>query len=471
MEEQTKDNLYQKIDLISMLRDIIPNWWVILLIAVAMSLFTNIYVNQSYEPTYTARTTFAVTTKGSNGSIYQNLTSAKELAARFTQILGSNLLKKAVAEDLGLDEFQAQTSAVQITETNLVELTVTANSPMQAFLILNSILENYTEVTDYVIGNVILEVIQAPSIPMSPSNSVNVKRQMEIVFLVTAALVFLYLALCSYLRDTVKNPQQVREKIDTRYLGTIYHEKKGRGLLISKKNKTESMLIENPLRSFAFVESNRMVTSRVRSLLEHRKCKVFMVTSVMENEGKSTVVANIALSLAQEGKKVLLIDCDFRKPSQQKIFQLKEDDCIQFLELLKDPSRAQGLIRQYRDTSLYTILNKVPINFSENQKVQTLLSSVIERYREEMDYIILDTSPMALVSDTEELAHLMDATLLVVREDWVLAKHINDKIDILNQTKGKVLGCIFNDASRFWTSNSAYSSYGNYGGYYGKRTK
>lgn len=80
------------------------------------------------------------------------------------------------------------------------------------------------------------------------------------------------------------------------------------------------MLIQNPLRSFAYVESSKMAASRVRSYMDKEDAKVLLVTSVMENEGKSTVAANLALSLAQEGSRVMLIDCDFRKPKTVQNF-------------------------------------------------------------------------------------------------------------------------------------------------------
>ena len=83
-----------------------------------------------------------------------------------------------------------------------------------------------------------------------------------------------------------------------------------------------------------------------------------------------------------------------------------------------------------------------------------------------MDYVVIDTSPLALVADTEELAQMTDASVLVVREDTVLTKDINDAIDILNNTRGKVLGCILNGSSSRSTGRNGH--YG-YGGHYGKR--
>ena len=97
----------------------------------------------------------------------------------------------------------------------------------------------------------------------------------------------------------------------------------------------------------------------------------------------------------------------------------------------------------------------------------TTLRQIVGFCRQNMDYVIIDTSPLALVSDTEELAQMADASVLVVRQDTVLTKDINDAIDILNNTRGKVLGCVLNDASSSQITGST-AHYG-YGGYYEKR--
>lgn len=118
------------------------------------------------------------------------------------------------------------------------------------------------------------------------------------------------------------------------------------------------------------------------------------------------------------------------------------------------------------------ILNKTSSNSIEKLLKSATLKKIVEFCRQKMDYIIIDTSPLALVSDTEELAQMADASVLVVRQDTVLTKDINDAVDILNNTRGKVLGCILNDTSSQSYNGSGHYGYGGhhrYGGYYGKR--
>lgn len=466
MEERIDSENVQQIDLISMLKDIGREWITILLLSIAAALFADIWICATYQPEYKTSTTFVVTAKGMNSNIYQNLTSTKDLAQQFTEILGSNVLKKKVAQDIGVNSLDVETSVDLVPETNLITLSVKAKTAAESYRVLRSVMENYNTVSDYAIKNVIIETIQQPSVAMSPSNPLNEKRMVLKVFLIAAGCLIVLVAGISYIRDTIKNPGEVSSKLDTRLLGPIAYEKKSKSLSMNRKKGYLSMLISNPLRSFAYVESSKMAASRVRSYMDKEQAKVLLVTSVMENEGKSTVAANLALSLAQEGNRVMLMDCDFRKPAQFKIFDVRDNEETDLGDVLINHKSADRIIRNWNDSNLYMILNKTSSNSIETLLKSTTLKQIIAFCRERMDYVVVDTSPLALVADTEELAQMTDASVLVVRQDTVLAKDINDAIDILNNTRGKVIGCILNGtASQSTGGNSHYR----YGGHYGKR--
>lgn len=467
MEERIDGGLVPQIDLISMLKDIAKEWWAILLLSLAVALFADIWVNVTYQPEYKTSTTFVVTAKGMNTNVYQNLNSTQQLAQQFTEIMDSNVLKKKVAQDLKMSSLNIDSSVDLVPETNLITLSVKAGTAVESYRILQSIMKNYNTVSDYAIKNVIIEIIQSPAVSMAPVNPLNEKKTMIIAFIAAAAVFMVLVAGLSYLRDTIKNPKDVTSKLDTRLLGSIYHEKKSKSIKLRKKKEFVSMLISNPLRSFQYAESNKMMSSRVRSYMDKENAKTLLVTSVMENEGKSTVAANLALGLAQEGSRVMLIDCDFRKPAQYKIFDMEGKDADDLGKVLTGKAGTENLICNWNDTNLYMILNRTSSNSIEALLKSTTLRQIVGFCRQNMDYVIIDTSPLALVSDTEELAQMADASVLVVRQDTVLTKDINDAIDILNNTRGKVLGCVLNDASSSQITGST-AHYG-YGGYYEKR--
>lgn len=441
---QEKD-IFERLDLFSMIKDILKQWWVILLISISAALLTSVVSTETFDPEYTVKTTFVVTSKGLNSSVYTNLNSTMTMAEQFKQILDFNLIKSTVKEDLGLDSFDATTNVQVVENTNMIRMSVTSRSAVLSYRITKSILRNYSKVSDYVLRGVVLDVMEAPTIPAGPSNAQNIWNSMKKAFLITAAALVLIFGIFSYMKDTIKNERDAKNKIDARLLGTVYREKRKR--MVKQKNR--AMIVTNPLISYHFTESFRMITAKLVNLMERHKAKVVLITSVTENEGKSTIASNVALCLAKEGKRVLLIDCDFRKPALYKIFSSGEEDVVNLPEILMNNEIPPNLIKHVKEGNLYTILNNTQSFILEDLMNTGVFERIMKICRGKMDYIVMDTSPVALVSDTVQIAEYADASVVVMSQDRILARDINDTIDSLNNTKAQVLGCVFNNVSGF----------------------
>lgn len=463
--------IQQKVDFRVMLRDILRQWWMILFFSLSAAMATDIVVNELYVPRYTATTTLYVTSKGVNNTVYTDISTTSTLAEELSYVLSTSVMERKVAKELGMEELDAEVTVEQASGTNMLTITVTADTAVNAFRVINCMIDNYDTVTEYVLADAVIDIIQAPVVPASPSNSVQDRKLMEEAFLAAAVIVILLTAFASWIRDTVKNEYDFKDKIDAALLGVICHEKKGRRFQNKKARKKDSMLITNPLRSFRYVETYKMAASQIRSRMEQEGAKVLLVTSVIENEGKSTVAANLALALAQERKNVVLIDCDFRKPAQYKIFQMPKEDFQDVPKVLKTGEHLSDVFSRDMTSGLYTVFNATPSSGIENISDNVVFKRLLDFCRGNMDYVLIDASPMAMVAETEELAQMSNATVLVVKRDLVLTADINDAIDALNNTNGQVLGCIFNDAAGkvFSSQGSGYSSHYGYGGHYGKR--
>ena len=158
-------SVLEKVDLYSILRDTLRNLWVIVLGALAVGMIVNMSVRADYKSTYSASATFVVTSKTSSNYTYSNLSAASNMANSFSNILNSRLLQKKVCQDLDMESFDASTSAKVISGTNLMTLRVTADTPKNTYRIIRSIMKNITTLTQYVSGDMVMDVLQQPVVP------------------------------------------------------------------------------------------------------------------------------------------------------------------------------------------------------------------------------------------------------------------------------------------------------------------
>lgn len=436
------------IDWDCIIRDIASKWWMVLMAGVGALLMTVAVMQLYYHPMYTSENTFVIGRSGFNyHSVSENLQQAETTSKQYTQVVGSSILQKQVCEELNMTAFNAEVSVETVKSSNLMVLRVTADSPRQAYLISRSVIRHAVSLMSFFMNDVTMQELQQSQIPTTPSNTVNFYLWGERAGLIAAAVMILILGMLSLCRDTVRNGEDALSKIDARLLGTIYYEK-----------KRQSLLLTCPVLSFDYAETSHMLSARISMTLDRLGKKVLMVTSVAENEGKSTIAANLAVSLAQNGKKVLLTDCDFRNPSQYQIFSLENADSQDFTEAIE-----KGLIVETgqikKIPGFLTLFSRKSRKQPWNKEELQRLVQSLEQLKPQVDYIILDTSPAALISDTEEYAAMADAALIVIRQNTTEACYINDTIDALNGAGTQVIGCVLNGVHRRILNHTAYGKY------------
>ena len=471
MEKTTGQTLENyKIEPFTLIHDILVNWWVIILGALAAAMLTFIVVNVRYEPQYTTSATFVVSTRNTSAS-YSSLGTFNSMATSFQKVVESTAMQDILCEKLGVDEIDADIKVEIAGETNLLELSVTDDSPQSSFDIMEGILDNYSSITLYTVGDIVLNVLEDPSIPFSPDNPLRAGNTMKMAFLGAAAVLVLLLGLLSVMRDTLKTEEDINDKLDARHLGAITSENKYKSIkeLIGRKKK--GLLINDPLAGFGFVESYRKFSSKVEYRMEKEGLKTLAVTSVSENEGKSTVAANLAISLAEKDYRVILIDGDLRRPSQFLIFGLHPREENELGEFLKREKKKFNLLMKTSVPKLYVIGGRNCYSSSTDILQGDIAGKFLQRCRESADFIIVDTPPTAVLGDAELWGQYSDAVLFVERQNFIYAEDINTMLDKFRAQDTKVLGVVMNGVQSFGRVvsstvgrySSRYGEYGNYG--------
>lgn len=462
------------IELYSLLKDIVRNIWVVFLCAIIGAMGFFLVTHASYKPMYTSTATLTVLNSGAVTASYSTYTISTEKANVLVNVFTEPTIKEYAAAYLELDKFDGTISASVLDQTNFIELKVTSNHPEKAYKLLNAVLKSHHNVSRKIFNNAGVTVISSPIVPVGPSNHISTSNR-NIVIMACATLALAFVIAMSLMRNTVKKETDFDEKIESKLIGTIAHEDKRMSLQDIRQKKKKGLLIHsNAYISLRFAENFHKVAAK----LEHKKNrsgeKVFAITSVAENEGKSTCSANIAVSLADRGNKVILLDLDFKKPAVYKIFSEEEIENGEVSDLLsKKVSFEDFAFRQFKKTSLSLAVNTKADPEYRNFIEDGSITELIEKLKAEYDFVIIDTAPLSLDSSVTDIIKMVDKTILIVRTDTVNVNILNDSISVISKISSNLAGCILNDVHM---NILPFSITGNdesdrYGGYkYGKHS-
>lgn len=213
---------------------------------------------------------------------------------------------------------------------------------------------------------------------------------------------------------------------------------------MTKKNKKKSGA--RPIATtFQIVEAYKTVrTNLLFALAPHNK-KIVLVSSAEPNAGKSTVSSNLAITLAQNGVRVLLIDADLRKPSQHRTFRVKKHNGLSRI-LSGELTFEDCVCREAAKNTDLLPSGSLPPNPSEllgSEAMEALLNKLSTEY----DYILIDTPPLAVVSDALVLCEKAAGIILVTRQGQTTYDELRNSTDAIKNVNGNLLGVVISDVN------------------------
>ena len=373
------------------------------------------------------------------------------LSETFPFILSCNLLQDAICEDLDIAAVPAKLSAAAVPGSNMFTLTARGRDPQQTYDVLISAIENFPSVAKYVVGSITFDILKQPVVATSPSNEVSYLNEAlkGAVIGLFFGLMFIFIYILQ--RKTVKTKNDIKKELNLEALAVIPQVAFKKRAMPGDK----SLLFTNPDIGSGFPESFRVLRNIFISSLRENE-KIIMATSSVPGEGKTTIVTNLALALADHSKKILLIDGDIRHPSIAPLLGIDEES-IEY-ETVTDLYKI-AYLEKYRLSLLIPTVGEEEDEsgyFSSGN-----IRQMFETLRDEYDYILVDTPPCGLISDALFIAQHADAAVFVTYQDAVRISRVRSTLDNLMSTDIRILGCVLNGTVQ------GFSGYG-YG--YGVRT-
>jgi len=244
-----------------------------------------------------------------------------------------------------------------------------------------------------------------------------------------------------YLDDSVKTAEDVQAIVRIPVLGAIGHKDVSKG-----RHSIEPYLVKHEDFNSQVAESFRTLRTNLLFTGVDKSRRLMVFSSPLPEEGKTTCVANLAASLSQMSKKVLLVDTDLRKPVLHRVFRCKR--CPGLVNVLVEESWQKTLgiaIQRTRMQGLHLLAcGNRPPNPNEilgSEKMGRLIDFLAQRY----EFVLFDSPPLLTVSDALVLAQRLDGVVLVVRAGKTSRTSLEDTVEMLSVARPEILGVVLND--------------------------
>ena len=515
MEEYMNERDIQKteeIDLGRLFRAVMSRAWLVAIVAILCAVLAFVGTFFLVTPQYQSAAMFYV--NNNNVSIGDaslsissgDLSTSRNLVDSYIVILNTRETLVDVVDYAGVarsyGEVRGMLSAAAVNETEIFRVTVTSPDPQEAEQIANAIAYILPKRIGTIIDGTSAKVVDAAIVPSSPS-SPSYPKNTVLGFLLGFVLMVGMIVLREIFDTSIRVEEDITQCCQHPILAAVPNMlasgKGGTYYGASRKKKgkytTETLQAKRgllgPNISFAASEAYKLLRTKLQfSFADENDCHIIGVSSALSGEGKSLTAINLAYALSQLDKRVLLVDCDMRRPT-----------LAEKLGILKTPGLSNYLTRQ---SQLHELTQVCQLKTGENPfriitagqnppNPMELLSSTrmhkaLESFRKTYDFVILDLPPVGEVGDALAIANETDGMLLIVRQNHCDRIVLTDAVRQFEFIHAKILGVVFNAASdnggngyyrhyykRYYKRyyhryGKRYSGYG-YGKYYGSDRK
>lgn len=435
--------------------------WFTIAATLALTLALAALLTATATKQYSSTTRFFVSTQGSAADATQQLqgsTFSQQRVKSYSQLLKTpKALEPAIDElddDISARKLADRVAVKTVPDTVMLDVTVTDPSPERAQEIADAIGDTFPDVVDEIetpqgrtrspVKVSVVEPASYSDVPVSPNPVRNL-----VLGAVLGLLLGFGLALLRHMLDTiVRTGHDVEEITDEPIIGAVHFDPKA---------KKDPLIVESDPSSPRSEAFRALRTNLMFVNADHRP-KTIALTSSIPGEGKSTTIANLALTLAKSGSRVCLVEGDLRRP--RLLDYLGLDGAAGLTDVLIDRAHLDDVLQPYGRSGLDVLgAGAIPPNPSEllaSAPMTRLLAELSRRY----DYVLVDTPPVLPVTDAVVVSTQVDGVIVLVGTTIVRKDQLRATFEALSAVDNTILGLVLNRVGR-----KAADGYG--AGYYG----
>ncbi len=440
----------EELDLTSIM-EIVKKWFFLIMIFMILGLAGAFLYNSTAVLKYQSKTTLYVEPSVSSAGVdYQGILTNQKMVQTYAEIIKSRRVINKVIENLNLnltyEELMDELTLSSATDTQIITVAIKDSSSVRAANIANEIanvlikdLKENMKITNIKVIDEAIENDKA----VEPRTTINMVIGLAGGMMVGLLLVFLFEAS----DKKITTHEDIKKYLNVKTLGIIplnsiddkIRSKKGKEYVKPAEGNTLNIKILSDPNSLVS-ESVRMI----RTNLDFADLKLINVTSTMPSEGKSEFITNLASSFALLDKKVLVIDCDLRKPKVHRNFGLQRGKGLSNILLSKGDVYYKNVIQGF-------VSNKVRIDVltagAQVSNPSELINSkafeeLLKELKEEYDLVLLDCPPVSNLTDGILVSKLVDGTVYVIESNRVDRELVSSTLDELRTNGANLLGTV-----------------------------
>ncbi len=481
-EKRSYDDENNGYSIFRLIKILTKKWWVIVLLTAIFTVAGFGVAKFTYVPQYTSRLIINISNKtesiAGEAAKYTTASDAQAsavIANNFKIIIQQgddfiNAVRDAVYAKTGVEYSKKALRSViaveTVADTTMLKISVTTSDPDFAYAITTAIQSVYTVITKDAFPNANFTIADNATSPELQGDSSTLLYTAAGLVL-GAGIAVLALFVSGMLKNTVLTSDDIKKSFNVNIIASVSKIK-------SKKNERKRLLITDKNVGLPFIETFKLIRTKIENIKLKKGYSVFAVTSSTESEGKTTCSSNIALSLAKSGKSVLLIDADLRKPAVYKTLGVAlDDDDLGVYDIVSGNKPFEEAVKYVEKYNLYLLVSAVPVTDPSEVLASRKMEAIISEARKSFDYVIVDCPPAGVVADAAIVSNYTDSIIFVTAENKVSLPQVEYALSDLMTTKSEILGVIYNYAESGLVPSSGKSGgygygYGyGYGSYYG----
>lgn len=434
--------------------------WLVVVACAIIGTAVGTVVALTTPTTYSASTDVWVSVQntGAAGDLALSTNFARQAVVSYVQVIPTALVLDPVAEELDVDggsqALAGQVKASAALNSQLITITTTAGDPSEAAQLANAVAESFSRavseelerpVGDATESKVTIEIIAPATVPTAPS-APNIRLNIMLGLLLGLAAGIGIAVLRSVLDTRVHTISDVETAVNAPILG---------GIPFDPDSAKRPLVVQAAPRD-PRAEAFRRLRTNVQFLNLSGAVPSFVITSSAPAEGKSTTAANIALTLAETGASVVLLDADMRKPRVADIFRIEGG--VGLSDVLAGRVRLSDALQPWAGKLFLLPAGTLPPNPSELLGSRAMWRT-LEELRAVFDYIIIDSPPLLAVTDAAILSRLTTGAILIAASGTSRRPQLEGSVKALDTADAALLGVVLTKLPTRGPDSYGYGAY------------